>query len=80
MPRMNFSVHFDDDTLERLNRAVEQAGLTRNRVISSAVKEWLVRFESSDWSPALREHFRNPAPELAAGIADFQVWQPGDSV
>ncbi|MDB5968089.1 MAG: CopG family transcriptional regulator [Hydrocarboniphaga sp.] len=75
---MNFSVHFDDETLERLNRAVEATGMTRNRLISIGVKDWLLRFEASDWPPALREHFRNPAPELAAGIADFQVWKPGE--
>lgn len=76
---MNFSLHLDDDTLERLARAVEATGTTRNRLISTAVKDWLARFEASDWPPQLREHFRNPAPELAAGIADFQIWTPGEA-
>ncbi|EIT67613.1 MULTISPECIES: ribbon-helix-helix domain-containing protein [Hydrocarboniphaga] len=75
---MNFSLHLDDDTLERLNRAVERSGQTRNRLIGVAVREWLNRFESADWPPALREHFRNPAPELQAGVVDFQVWKPGE--
>jgi hypothetical protein len=73
---MNFSLHLDEDTLERLNRAVERTGQTRNRLIGCAVREWLSRYEASDWPPALREHFRNPAPELQAGVVDFHVWKP----
>ncbi len=72
---MNFSVHFDDRTLERLNAAVKRSGLTRNRIISLAVQEWLARDEEKDWSPALKAHFRNPAPELAEETLEFHRWR-----
>jgi len=75
---MNFSLHIDDETLERLAQAVERTGLTRNRLIGQAIREWLQRHESLDWPEPLREHFRNPAPELAAGVVDFQPWKPGE--
>lgn len=72
---MNFSVHFDEATLERLNRAVERFGMTRNRLIVTAVQEWLARNEEKDWPDALKAHFRNPAPELAEETLDFQAWR-----
>lgn len=72
---MNFSVHFDEATLERLNQAVERSGMTRNRIIVTAVQEWLARNEERDWPEALRAHFRNPAPELAEDTLDFQAWR-----
>jgi metal-responsive CopG/Arc/MetJ family transcriptional regulator len=72
---MNFSVHFDDATLERLNAAVKRSGLTRNRIISVAVQEWLARNEEKDWSASLKAHFRNPAPELAEESVEFQAWR-----
>ncbi len=73
---MNFSLHLDDETLARLNQAVERTGQTRNRLIGAAVREWLGRYEAADWSPTLSEHWRNPAPELESGVADFQAWLP----
>jgi hypothetical protein len=72
---MNFSVHFDEVTLERLRAAVKRSGLTRNRIISLAVQEWLGRNEEKDWSAALKAHFRNPAPELAEQTLEFQGWR-----
>jgi hypothetical protein len=72
---MNFSVHFDEATLERLNAAVKRSGLTRNRIISVAVQEWLGRNEEKDWSASLQAHFRNPAPELAEETVEFQAWR-----
>lgn len=72
---MNFSVHFDEATLERLNKAVERFGMTRNRLIVIAVQEWLARNEEKDWPDALKAHFRNPAPELAEETLDFQAWR-----
>ena len=45
---MNFSVHFDDATVERLNKAVERVDLTRNRIIVKAVQEWLERNEEKN--------------------------------
>ncbi|HEY0974097.1 MAG TPA: CopG family transcriptional regulator [Solimonas sp.] len=78
---MNFSVHFDDATVERLNKAVERAGLTRNRAIVLAVQDWLARNEEKDWPEALKRHFGNPAPELAEETLDFQAWRaalPGE--
>jgi len=72
---MNFSVHFDETTVERLNKAVERAGVTRNRLIGMAVQEWLARNEEKDWPDLLAAHFRNPAPELAQDTLDFQAWR-----
>lgn len=72
---MNFSVHFDEATLVRLGRAVERFGMTRNRIIVTAVQEWLARNEERDWPESLRAHFRNPAPELAEDTLDFQAWR-----
>lgn len=75
MRAMNFSVHFDEATLDRLNKAVERFGMTRNRLIVTAVQEWLARNEEKDWPDALKAHFRNPAPELAEETLDFQAWR-----
>jgi len=72
---MNFSVHFDDALLERLNAAVKRSGITRNRIISLAVADWLVRNDEKDWSASLKSHFRNPAPELAEETLEFQGWR-----
>ncbi|WP_020650423.1 hypothetical protein [Solimonas variicoloris] len=72
---MNFSVHFDDETIERLNRAVARVGLTRNRVITLAVQDWLARNEEKDWPAVLKSHFGNPAPELTEETLDFQAWR-----
>ncbi|MFP5304272.1 MAG: ribbon-helix-helix protein, CopG family [Gammaproteobacteria bacterium] len=72
---MNFSVHFDEATLDRLNKAVERSGMTRNRIIVVAVQEWLGRNEERDWPDALKAHFRNPAPELGEETLDFQAWR-----
>jgi predicted transcriptional regulator len=79
---MNFSVHFDDKTVERLNKAVAQVGLTRNRIIVTAVQDWLEHNEGRDWPAALKAHFRNPAPDLAEETLDFEAWraeQPTES-
>jgi predicted transcriptional regulator len=74
---MNFSVHFDDATVERLNKAVERVDLTRNRIIVKAVQEWLERNEEKDWPEVLKAHFRNPAPGLSADEAlDAKAWRP----
>lgn len=76
MRTMNFSVHFDTQTVARLNTAVERVGLTRNRIIVRAVQEWLLKNEAEEWPEDLRDHWRNPAPELGAGAVDFEYWQP----
>jgi hypothetical protein len=72
---MNFSVHFDESTLDRLNRAVERSGMTRNRIIVTAVQAWLAQNEERDWPESLKAHFRNPAPELTEDALDFQAWR-----
>lgn len=72
---MNFSVHFDEATLDRLNQAVERSGMTRNRIIVTAVQAWLAQNEEKDWPQTLKAHFRNPAPELAEDTLDFQAWR-----
>ncbi len=76
---MNFSVHFDSETILRLAAAVERVGLTRNRIIVNAVQEWLVRNEAAEWPEDLRDHWRNPAPELDAGPVEFDIWQPRET-
>ena len=72
---MNFSVHIDIDTVARLAAAVERTGITRNRIIGEAVREWLARNEEPTWPATLAEHFRNPAPELAQETLDGAQWQ-----
>lgn len=72
---MNFSIHLDSDTLERLQAAVARTGLTRNRLIVTAVQEWLARNEEKDWPEALQAHFRNPAPELMEESLDVLAWR-----
>lgn len=73
---MNFSVHFDDATVERLNKAVERVDLTRNRIIVKAVQEWLERNEEKDWPEALKNHFRNPAPDQSASdFLEAKAWR-----
>ena len=71
---MNFSVHFDEATIDRLGAAVERSGLTRNRIIVQAVREWLERNEEPGWPADLQAHFRNPAPELREEVVDVQAW------
>jgi predicted transcriptional regulator len=77
---MNFSVHFDAQTVARLSAAVERVGLTRNRIIVRAVQEWLVKNEAEEWPEDLRDHWRNPAPELSAGPVEFEPWRPAADV
>lgn len=72
---MNFSVHFDEATVTQLSAAVTRVGLTRNRIIATAVQEWLARNAEKDWPPALQQHFRNPAPELAQESLDTEGWR-----
>lgn len=73
---MNFSVHFDDATVERLNKAVERVDLTRNRIIVKAVQEWLERNEEKDWPEALKAHFRNPAPDQSSNDSlEAKAWR-----
>ena len=72
---MNFSIHLDDACIARLSEAVERTGLSRNRLIAQAVREWLERNEESQWPPVLAQHFRNPAPELAQETLDAGQWQ-----
>ena len=76
---MNFSVHFDDATVERLNKAVERVDLTRNRIIVRAVQEWLERNEEKDWPEALKAHFRNPAPDQSDESVEAKAWRPQPS-
>lgn len=74
---MNFSVHFDPDTVARLNAAVDRVGLTRNRIIVHAVKDWLERNEALEWPEDLRDHWRNPAPAPGEDLVEFEPWRAG---
>ncbi len=71
---MNFSLHLDDRTLERLNRAVQATGVTRNRLIGRAVQEWLDRHEAAQWPDAVAEHLRNPSGVAGLGAPAFRPW------
>lgn len=72
---MNFSVHIDEETLARVQAAVARVGMTRNRLIVTAVQEWLTRNEARDWPDNLKAHFANPAPSLMDQTLDVQQWR-----
>ncbi len=38
---MNFSVHLNDDLIERLNQTARQSGKARSALIREAIGEWL---------------------------------------
>jgi hypothetical protein len=46
---MNFNIYLDDETGQRLNRAAQEAGESRNAVIRQAVAEWLARHTLPQW-------------------------------
>jgi Arc/MetJ-type ribon-helix-helix transcriptional regulator len=54
---MNFSVHLNDELVERLNQTARESGKTRNALIREAVAEWLGRHRPARW-PAEVMDFR----------------------
>jgi Arc/MetJ-type ribon-helix-helix transcriptional regulator len=46
---MNFSVHFNDELVKRLNETAKAKGKTRNALIREAVTEWLERERPKKW-------------------------------
>ncbi|MGO9450211.1 MAG: CopG family ribbon-helix-helix protein [Candidatus Binataceae bacterium] len=54
---MNFSVHLNDELVERLNQTAKESGKTRNALIREAVGEWLNRRRPDKW-PAEVMNFR----------------------
>jgi metal-responsive CopG/Arc/MetJ family transcriptional regulator len=54
---MNFSVHLNDQMVERLNQAARERGKTRNALIREAVGEWFDRRRPTKW-PAEVMNFR----------------------
>lgn len=54
---MNFSVHLNDELVERLNQTARESGRTRNALIREAVGEWLGRRRPAKW-PAEVMNFR----------------------
>lgn len=46
---MHFNIYLDDDTGEKLNRAAERMGESRNALIRRAVGEWLKRHGKPEW-------------------------------
>jgi predicted transcriptional regulator len=46
---MNFSVHLNDELIERLNQTARESGKTRNALIREAVAEWLNRHRATSW-------------------------------
>jgi metal-responsive CopG/Arc/MetJ family transcriptional regulator len=54
---MNFSVHLNDELVERLNQTAKESGRARNALIREAVAEWLGRRRSGKW-PAEVMNFR----------------------
>lgn len=65
---MNFNIYIDDDTGQRLNRAAEDVGESRNALIRQAVAEWLARHGKPQW----------PDEVLAfEGMADLPPFEAG---
>jgi len=54
---MNFSVHLNDELVERLNQTARESGRARNALIREAIAEWLGRRQPSKW-PAEVMNFR----------------------
>ncbi len=54
---MNFSVHLNDELVERLNQTARESGRTRNALIREAVGEWLNRRRPAKW-PTEVMHFQ----------------------
>ncbi|MFZ0887527.1 MAG: ribbon-helix-helix protein, CopG family [Candidatus Binataceae bacterium] len=54
---MNFSVHLNDEMVERLNQTARESGKTRNALIREAVAEWFSRRRPAKW-PAEVMNFR----------------------
>jgi len=54
---MNFSVHLNDELVERLKQTARESGRTRNALIREAVGEWLKRRRPDKW-PAEVVNFR----------------------
>lgn len=52
---MNFSIHIDDATAERLKREAARRNRTRNAAITEAVKQWLERSQPTEWPQDLLE-------------------------
>ena len=46
---MHFNIYLDDDTGQKLNRAAEQSGESRNALIRRALAEWLNRHGQPQW-------------------------------
>jgi hypothetical protein len=46
---MNFSVHLNDELVERLNQTAKESGKARNALIREAVAEWLGRRQPGKW-------------------------------
>jgi len=46
---MNFNIYLDDETGERLKRAAEATGESRNALIRQAIDEWLNRRGAGRW-------------------------------
>ena len=47
--RMNFSVHLNDELVERLDQTAKESGKARNALIREAVAEWLGRRQAGNW-------------------------------
>jgi predicted transcriptional regulator len=63
---MHFNIYLDDDTGERLKRAAQEAGESRNALIRRAVGDWLARQGLSQWPEAVLRF---------EGIADFPAFE-----
>ncbi|MHB8382259.1 MAG: ribbon-helix-helix domain-containing protein [Candidatus Binataceae bacterium] len=46
---MNFSVHLNDEMVERLNETAKRSGKTRNALIREAIAQWLAHRKDSQW-------------------------------
>ena len=76
---MNFSVHIDEETLARVQAAVARVGMTRNRLIVTAVQEWLTRNEARAVLAGTHPAIKAP-PRVAIARTLLQAWVDGFEV
>ena len=53
---MAISIHFDKQTLNDLDQAVEHTGKNRSSIVIEAVQSWLARRQDCDWHRFVHDH------------------------
>jgi len=52
---MNFNVYFEDELGAKLEAISRKSGQSRNALIREAVREFLHRYEPSEWSESIKK-------------------------